>query len=405
MARHTTQLMQTQYLIIFLTPGSTVDVLGSLQQVLPNTDVEFYIDGSLSGTFTSPTIATDRSRWHQCLFKKSGLDPNMNHTIQGRQATLPDPSQKEPIFFDYLFYTPSEKTVFDKNTRFFIDERDSRVNFAKPSPQDWVLQNDGFSYDDFFRGGVTNTTDPENIVTLSFIGTKIEVFGCKDIHLTPRLNFTLDSQSPDIIQLQVEPEYEYRYNVALWESPVVDGHTEHTVRMNHVSGSNGGMCLDYFLVTPATQSPGFFEKAGPPAYAIALPLSAGVLGLIVLVSILIWYIRRRKETTHFHKRSASPEDQVNPHSPGLSFITELETTIVPFTDTASARRIPTIAKSLEAFGTISHRQPNDSTEFHGSDFNEPQPSSWEIRSGVERDAVAGATIPRLQPVRLRLEKV
>jgi hypothetical protein len=226
--------------------------------------------------------------------------------------------------------------VFDKTTRFFIDERDSRVNFANPSPQDWVLQNDGaFSYDDFFGRGVTNTTDPENIVTFSFTGmlskvsrsfkltlypgTKIEIYGCKDVNFTPRLNFTLDGQSPDIIQLQGEPEYQRRYNVALWESPVVDGHTEHTVQMNHVNGSNGGMCLDYFLVTPATQSPGFFEKTGPPAYAIVLPVLTGVLGLVVLIGVLVWYIRKRRKARNVHQRSISSEEEIKPYTQGLSF--------------------------------------------------------------------------------------
>ncbi|KAH8823260.1 hypothetical protein DL96DRAFT_1559157 [Flagelloscypha sp. PMI_526] len=389
--------------------GSTVEVLGSIRQGLPNTDVEFYVDGSLSKTFTSPTInITERSRWHQSLFKKSGLDPNTNHTIQGRQATLPDPTQKGPIFFDYILYTPSAKTVFDKTTRFFIDERDSRVNFAKPNPQDWVLQNDGaFSYDDFFGRGVTNTTDPENIVTFSFTGTKIEVYGCKDVNFTPRLNFTLDGQSPDIIQLQGEPEYQRRYNVALWESPVVDGNTEHTVQMNHVNGSNGGMCLDYFLVTPATQSPGFFEKTGPPAYAIVLPVLTGVLGLVVLIGVLVWYIRKRRKARSVHQRSISSEEEIKPYTQGLSFnLAAPEAVVTPFEDTSSSRRIPVTQKSLEGLGTIPSLRPHGAAASYVSSSDEPPSSTWEVANAPDGASLTGgsdAYSPRLQPVRLRVE--
>ncbi|KAH8831026.1 hypothetical protein DL96DRAFT_1586253 [Flagelloscypha sp. PMI_526] len=268
--------------------------------------VSFFIDGVKIQDYASSGYFPQDTR-HQTFFRSIDhlkLDPAVKHTLQVTQQNLP--SAGRLLYFDYLLYTASDYTPIDKvTTRAFIDEREATFT-GNGSPGQIV------PWEGYFRGTVTKLSRRDQILTLPFYGTQVEIYGCttesSPTHLTTA-SFSINRKVKQ--EILSSPIWEERLNTRLYTFQNLDPGEQDTLTIQWESGPP--LCIDYFLITPVSNTslpivsaPCASAKSPTPVGEI-LAGGFGVLFLVFL-GIFLWrekFRNRRGKVDYFHIDSQS----------------------------------------------------------------------------------------------------
>ena len=102
-----------------MSAGTSISVFGTVaKEPPPQASMEFMIDNSIQGTYTSPSDLTADVH-HETLYTSPALSSGTHTLVITQTTALAAPV----IYLDYIMYNPTSTNV----GQYFIDDRDPRI--------------------------------------------------------------------------------------------------------------------------------------------------------------------------------------------------------------------------------------------------------------------------------------
>ncbi|KAJ7198103.1 hypothetical protein GGX14DRAFT_374496 [Mycena pura] len=110
--------------VSFTFVGTSISVFGTVaKEPPPQASMEFMIDNSIQGTYTSPSDLTADVH-HETLYTSPALSSGTHTLVITQTTALAAPV----IYLDYIMYNPTSTDV----GQYFIDDRDPRIQYDPP---------------------------------------------------------------------------------------------------------------------------------------------------------------------------------------------------------------------------------------------------------------------------------
>ncbi|KAJ7441116.1 hypothetical protein FB451DRAFT_1299070 [Mycena latifolia] len=263
--------------------GTSIIVYGTVGANSPETSLSFAVDGSIRGSYISPTGLP--SAIHHAPLWTSPMITNGSHTLVITQQTAVQTGGV--IFLDYIQYNTTSTDVGS----YFFDDRDPRILYTPP----WRP----FGSDADFQHTSQESSAPGDSFSLEFEGTSISYYGgltSSDDGLLIA-SIVLDGGSPMPFTAPSNPPAPQN-NLIFTSGTLAPGNHSLVV----TSESTATIWTDYFLVTPdtGTSAPSSVSSPSGTLSNNAVPVGAIVGGIlsgaviIALVALAIFLYKRRR---------------------------------------------------------------------------------------------------------------
>ncbi|KAF5353822.1 hypothetical protein D9758_010574 [Tetrapyrgos nigripes] len=320
--------------------GSYVAVYAAVDSgvVLSTSAVTFSLDNDTQkGTYDVKSSrdgdesAAAQDGYHILIWESTRDLADKNHTLV-LTRTAADDIDGESLLIDFLVYVPTENTEFGERMTLFVDDRDPGIVYGEAGGgQGWE------NYDlatPVLNHTLMTTTAPGSVMSYSFLGTGIGMYGLLDSSSDGNVNDTLNLTAA----IDDQPVQQYHlglpslvgYGVQFFQLKDLE-HGNHTVTVTNTN--NLTLDFDYFLVTPGvapattaspsnpTGNPGDTSDSSSGRSVPVGVIVGGVVGALVLVgfvgALLVWLRRRRNPKRSFSADNLLSDDVAVAPSPYL----------------------------------------------------------------------------------------
>lgn len=268
--------------------GNTINVIGTIfvnDPSVPGSSWRCFIDGVSLGPAVFPN--TTENNWSLC---QQNL-PDGPHELQ-----VVANSTSDPVYFDYLLYSPSVGTPLEKTTT-YLANNDSSVSFDST----WSASQNA-----------ELTSAPEGEVVISFVGDSLDYYGfipANFPHTSSSAQYSIDGQSPTTFTLpglnssSSNPQQSLFNQKFFSTGPLTQG--PHTLSVRNRGSSNvTPLTFSFALISngstpsrnpspiPIPTIPSQHHSNHPVGIIAGVAAGVAVAGVIV-IAVVVYVVRRR----------------------------------------------------------------------------------------------------------------
>ncbi|QRV91975.1 transmembrane protein [Ceratobasidium sp. AG-Ba] len=262
--------------------------------------------------------------FQQRIWSVNGLKPG-DHTVVIAKNNVNSPW----IGLDYFSVTPVagnniRPTIYGPGASNVTDGAvlvDSHQNDIIYSPAgDWrsyaAAVNDSVQTM-FFGHNAYCSKNPGSSATFTFEGTAVWFFS-DDSKYNSRVSIRVDDGEAELVETGTLSSGWVSQKL-FWSVSGLD-RGKHTVTITHAGMLNDYACVDFLMYLPSSASPPPppRRKNSVPVGAIAGGLVAGVIGLVVIITLAVVYVRRKSSQASPETAMSPAEDKSKQVDPGYS---------------------------------------------------------------------------------------